>query len=163
MLAGGTKKADFAPIHADTSTENVQNAGVKRVIRATASPVPDHLPAQADAVYHVPINETTSTTHDGLQEDETQEEDDRFDVLHHITNSGILDWRPRESWTAKNTTAHGPQMDRDIHERSTAIEDGRMAEQEDDIQRNKLPRPRGRPPKKGISRRQSHICICIFM
>jgi hypothetical protein len=140
----------------DTSTINtIQNAHGKRIIRATTSPVPDHFPARADVVYCVPTDETISTTRDGLQEHEVHEEEERVDMLQEILNSGILDWNPQVSWTAKHNTAHRQHIDPHCEEQSTAIESCRIAEKENDTQQNEPRRARGRPFKKGIPCRQS--------
>lgn len=107
-------------------------------------------------VYHVPTNiATISTTHEELQEDEMHEEKDRCDMLQQIMNSGILDWNPQDSWTAKHTPAHQPHLDRHIEEQPTVIEGRGIVEQVKHAQQNELRRPRGRPPKTAISSRQS--------
>lgn len=150
----------------DTSTINaIHNACGKRIIRATTSPVPDHFPARADVVYCISTDEMISTACDGLQEHEVHEEEERAVMLQEILNSGILDWNPQESWTAKHNTAHRQHMDPHCEEESTAIEICRIAEKENDTQQKKPRRARGRPSKQGISCRQSqnHKSIVIEM
>jgi hypothetical protein len=148
----------------DTSTINtVHNASEKRVIRATASPVPDHIPARADVVYCVPVDEPITTTRDVIQEDEVHEEEESVDMLQEILNSGILDWNPQESWTANHDTAHRQHIDSHCEEQSTAIESSRIAEKENDTRHSKPRRARGRPSKKGISCRQSQHHNSIFI
>jgi hypothetical protein len=144
-------------------TSAIQNALGKRIIRATTSPVPDHFPARADVVYCVPTDETRSTTCDGLQEHEVHEEDEGVNIVQAILNSGIMDWNPQESWTAKQNMDHRQHIGPQCEEQSTAIESCRIAEKENDTQQNKPRRARGRPNKKGIPCRQSQNLNSIFI
>ncbi|KAG2116293.1 hypothetical protein DEU56DRAFT_761564 [Suillus clintonianus] len=142
----------------------IQNALGKCTIRATTSPVPDHFPARADVVYCVPTDETISTTCDGLQEhevheDQEEEEEDVVNIVQEILNSGIMDWNPQESWTAKQNTDHRQHIDPQCEEQSTAIESCRIAERENDTQQNKPRRARGRPNKTGIPCRSTHKAL----
>ncbi|KAG2107612.1 hypothetical protein DEU56DRAFT_920562 [Suillus clintonianus] len=148
----GKQMPGVASAQEDTSTiDTVQNVSGKRVIRATTSPVPDHIPAQVDVVYCVPIDEMISNTHDLIQEDEEHGEEGSINMLQEILNSGILDWNPQEAWTAKNNPAHRQHTDPHCEEQSTAMESSRIAEKENDTQESKPRRARGRPSKKGIS------------
>jgi hypothetical protein len=107
-------------------------------------------------------NETIITTCDICQQDNVQENDTTADILEQIIDSGILDWDPQESWTANDTIYDGvPHIVNRVEERSTAINGSITNDRE---QRNQPHRPRGRPPKKGIMRRQyldsSMLCQC---
>ncbi|KAG2046010.1 hypothetical protein BDR06DRAFT_1039924, partial [Suillus hirtellus] len=136
-------------IQADTSNENIQNVGKKYIIRATTSPVPQHFPTQANVVHHIPPNEPISTMSDGIEQGGLHEEDDRFDILQNIINSGIMDWNPQESWTTKHTTYDsGPDIDGHSKKHSSVMECIGV--------KNKPRRPRGRPAKKVITHRSKY-------
>lgn len=95
-----------------------------------------------------------------FQQNSVQENDTRIDILQQIIDSGIMDWNPQESWTAKATAYNGmPQIVNRVEEESTVMKGSKADDQEGYNRRNKPPRPRGRPVKKVITRRQYLLTV----
>lgn len=148
-------------------TEKIQH-GHPRLIRATISPVPEQILHKGDKLAHPSIHTLVESVINDRDEWVEEAEDDQLDendILQQIKMFGILDYNPKESFSANNSTDDSGNANVDVRAQSTGTSDQFDTKQMDDVMKYIPRRPRGRPAKRATAQRES-LCsssICIHM
>lgn len=146
----------MVPVDRCNQTNPHTNTNVHQ-IRATISPLPEHLAHRANMVQHGQHNaeflRTLCDDHQRQREVEV-EEVDPTEIMTQIMASGILNWNSQESLAATQRPDESVNNSHDIEAWESDVENDKSI----DHPKDKRPRrPRGRPARRAKSESQSIV------